>query len=346
MTLEILSARSAEQRSRWLELWRNETSQEPFAHPTFVELFAGEHATPMLAHLEVGAGRVVFPFELRPIPSDISRGERDYASPYGYGGPFEEGDAHAASRDFWTQFDAWCRDTRVISGFTRMSLFSQCVPSDGVGLLELFGNVVVNLERTPDEIWEGYARKVRKNVRRARDSGLEVQEDPSGAHLDEFLAIYDATMTRREASSTFFFGRPFFQRIVDEMPGSYTFVHVRKAGDLVSTELVLKSKHYLYSFLGGTLDTAFDMRPNDLLKHYVISLGQERGYRGFVLGGGYGGEDGIFRYKQAFDPAGVVPFRVIRRVVDAARVEQLVADRVRRDPMWTPTESFFPPYRA
>ena len=44
-----------------------------------------------------------------------------------------------------------------------------------------------------------------------------------------------------------------------------------------------------------------------------------------MLGGGYGADDGIFRYKRSFAPHGLVPFFVGRRVLEPELYDELTA---------------------
>ena len=60
----------------------------------------------------------------------------------------------------------------------------------------------------------------------------------------------------------------------------------------------------------------FEKRPNDLLKSELIKWARTNEIKYFVLGGGYGSEDGIFRYKKAFFPNDVVDFNTGRWVIN------------------------------
>jgi lipid II:glycine glycyltransferase (peptidoglycan interpeptide bridge formation enzyme) len=178
---------------------------------------------------------------------------------------------------------------------------------------------------------------VRKNVKKARRSGVRVEFDDTGARLDDFLRLYLDTLTRREAPERYAFSREFFERI----PAPRVYVHALQGDEVVSSELVLLSEHHAYSVLGGTRSDAFELRPNDLLKWELILWAKEKGKRRFVLGGGYEDGDGIFRYKRSFAPHGLVPFFVGRRVLQPALYAELT-ERVGGgvDP------AFFPAYRA
>jgi hypothetical protein len=119
---------------------------------------------------------------------------------------------------------------------------------------------------------------------------------------------------------------------------------------VVAAELLLLSTDTLYSFLGGTDADYFALRPADLLKHEVIAWGHRRGLAHFVMGGGLKRGDGLFRFKRAFEPGGLMDFCVRRVVWNREQYDSLVADREkweeRKGRTWRPEPGFFPAYRA
>ncbi|MGC3996844.1 MAG: GNAT family N-acetyltransferase [Anaeromyxobacter sp.] len=157
-------------------------------------------------------------------------------------------------------------------------------------------------------------------------------------------------MRRRDASDWYFLGRALFDRLVQRLPGHLAFFHAVSGGRVVSTELVLVSARRLYAFLGGTLSEAFNLGPNYLLKHRVVTWGIEHGKRQYVLGGSHERGDGLLRYKGGFAPSREAPFRLARLVHDERAYRELCdvrADAVRRDGgHWTPRAGFFPAYHA
>jgi hypothetical protein len=351
--LRVLDATDADGHQEWLRRWRAWPEREPMAHPAYVKLFAGPADRAVCAVAGDEAAGILYPLVLRPLASEpwAGPGESrwDATTPYGYGGPFAWGDASGLADPFWAQLEAWFRERRVVSSFARLSLFpEQLVEFRGeVGVN--MPNVVRRLDLSVEQVWRDYAHKVRKNVNTARRANLSVELDPTGGRLDDFLQIYEATMDRRNAADGFYFSRTFFETILREMSGSFLFAHVRHGDRVVSTELVLRSSRRIYSFLGGTLEEAFGMRPNDLLKHSIIEWGIGEGLSAFVLGGGFGGPDGVFKYKLSFAPQGEVSFRVGRAIHDEAGYAQLVEARRAhegRSGTWAPRESFFPSYRA
>jgi hypothetical protein len=325
-----------------------------FGHPAYGELFRAQGDRLFCAIWQEEGGGVLFPFITRPLArepwADGYEQLWDAINPYGYGGPYVWGNGVGVATRYWESFGQWARDFRLVSLFARLSVFPEQLVSFDGEVEERAPNVVRSLELTEDELWADYEHKVRKNVKRALVSGLTVEEDPEAKELDAFLQIYNSTMDRRDAASGYYFSRDFFAQIVATLPGQFTFFHVRDCKRIVSTELVLVSQKNIYSFLGGTIEDAFKMRPNDLLKHEIIRWGMRHGKRSFVLGGGYGGPDGIFRYKMAFAPGGQVPFRVARRIDLPDAYRALVGARSTfentKDRDWSPVEGFFPAYRS
>ena len=326
MSFHVWDAESPE----WLDLWSTWPEREVYAHPRYVALYADERSRALCAAWRDVNGCVLYPFLLREVPFGMNAA--DITSPYGYGGAFAWG---TKPTEFWPAFDTWAAEQKVISEFVRLALFEdQLLPYPGEREQRLV-NVVRDLAPSADELWMDAEHKVRKNVKRARASGVRVEFDEDGARLDDFLRLYAGTLDRREASSRYRFPREFFERL----PDTRLYVHALIGDEVVSSELVLLSATNAYSFLGGTDSEAYAARPNDLLKWELILWLKQQGKRRFVLGGGYRPSDGIFRYKRSFAPNGLVPFYVGRRVLQQDVYEEL-ARRAGGD------GDFFPAYRV
>lgn len=353
-SIRILDAASPADFDEWVALWRHWPDREVSAHPAYVRLFAHAHDRVVGVVRATAGGGILFPLILRPLAAvPWAGGDEqgwDAVTAYGYGGPFAWGDGRAEADSFWSAFSGWASDQKIVSTFARLSLFPGQLLDTPMETVVDRSNVVRPLQLEESALWMDYAHKVRKNVNKARQLGVEIRMDPEGADLDAFLRIYESTLDRRDASDGYFFGRAFFESILRDLKGQFMFFHAVLDGQIVSTELVLVSERHLYSFLGGTLAEAFHARPNDLLKHAVIEWGRQTGKSSFVLGGGWQEADGIFNYKLAFAPQGAVDFRVGKCVHDAGAYDRLLKRRGEwessqgRD--WSPKAGFFPEYRG
>lgn len=286
-------------------------------------------------------------FIKRPVPWLVDGVQYyDVTTPYGYGGPVViEGTATPEMIDnYYSAWSAYCKVEKIVAEFIRFHLFDniqlrETFPGEVIHVTE---NVVRQLDVSIDRIWTEFEHKVRKNVKKALNNELTVTTDSIGEQLGAFLDIYYKTMERNEAKSFYYFDRAYFQAIIDTLPGQFMFFHVWKDAVVISTELVLCSYKYVYSFLGGTLDEYYPMRPNDLLKYEIIKWSKDTGHQAFILGGGYSAHDGIYKYKKAFSQNGDVPFYIGRKVWDEYVYNKLI--EMRNDSILN--ECFFPLYRG
>lgn len=340
--------------AEWLEIWRSCPEREPFTHPSFLRAFAEPGARPTCLLFSHPLGQLHYPCLVRDLklPPFETDAVDALGPPMVWGGPFvtRTTNREGLIRAFYIAYQDWARDMRCVTEYLSFSPLSrdfEAYPGDVEVKLPI---VVRELSSPLDEITNDYEHKVRKNVARARNRGLRVEVDRNGRYLGEFLDIYYDTMKRRQAPARFYFSRALFELLIREVPDACTFFHVWDAGSIVSTELILTGPRTMYSFLGGTSEAAFAKRPNDLLKHEAITWGRETNRTHFVLGGGAAGEDGIFKYKRAFAPTGVVPLRVGRWEMNQEACHQLVSKRrqfeARNDVVWNGVPGFFPSYRA
>lgn len=335
---------ATDDRAEWLAYWLS-SGRDPFAHPSYATLFAGQAGTPHVWCFDYSDGSAIIPVIVRHIPN--AAGLRDLTSPYGYGGPFFTGVQRFEA--VLQAFKDWLCAERFCSAFLRLSLDATMVHMSSLHQYDVgpaSPNVVVNLRQEPEEIWMGYEHKVRKNVQKARRAGCSVVLDHDLDQVPDFLDIYAATMRRNNAAPRYNFSDDFFAALGSELKGSYSvFSALDASGTTVSSELVLEGEQYLYSSLGGTMSNAFSMRPNDLLKHEIVLYGIRTGRSAFVLGGGYAENDGILRYKRSFAPTGLVTFYTAKMVGDRSRYAQLCAAHAGEAGETARRSDYFPEYR-
>jgi lipid II:glycine glycyltransferase (peptidoglycan interpeptide bridge formation enzyme) len=189
-----------------------------------------------------------------------------------------------------------------------------------------------------------FKQKVRKNVKRANKNELKIIIENAGAYLDDFLKIYYSTMERSNAETEYYFSREFFETM-NGMKDNIMYFHVMYDNKIISTELVIYGSENCYSYLGGTNRDYFELRPNDFLKYEIIKWAKEKGLKNFVLGGGYGADDGIFQYKTCLAPNGIVNFYIGRKIFDMKTYDYLVYLRSEKNPGCIESK-YFPKYRG
>lgn len=351
---QVLSASDSKDYSRWLEIWLSWPRRDIFAHPGFVSIHESEYEKASAAVYETGKGVILYPFlkrclgSLDWLPKQYSSWI-DISSPYGYGGAYYWGEDIAkveVSDEFWRVYNEWVEKEGCISEFIRFHLFEQDLADYPGEKILRSRNIIRNLALSEDSLWMDFEHKVRKNINKSRRLGLKCIIDEDGRYLDDFLKIYESTMDRRNATGFYYFGRNYFEAISKNLPDNSVYFYVLDNGKIVSAELVIYSSSTAYSFLGGTLDEAFDKRPNDLLKYQIMLWAIGRGILNYVLGGGYAPEDGIYRYKRSFAPNGECDFYIGQRVINLSKYKELID--IKRNSLngtWQPRNEYFPQYR-
>ena len=349
--MSILTEYNYQDREEWNRIVRSFKNYDVFYLNEYVTAFMKEdpeNGIPLLLLYESGNDRAMNVVFRRDVAKDKKFQGKieenryfDLITPYGYGG-------------FWGYVEKWndlnktyqeyCQERGYICEFVRFELFSTYRKHYAGDVETRTHNVVRNLEISLDDIWMDFKQKVRKNVKRATKSGLEIVVDESGKYLDDFLNIYYGTMERTKAESQFFFSRAFFERL-NQMHGNYVYFHVKYEEKIISTELVIYGADTCYSYLGGTNKDFFDLRPNDFLKYEIIKWAKKKGMKRFVLGGGYGQDDGIYQYKVCLAPKGIVDFYIGRRIFDQENYQMLVDLRIENGTTDLKQE-YFPKYRS
>lgn len=354
--LKIFDLDVAADYDAYLEIWRFGSSRRPHDHPQYLHLMRGDKQHPYaLVYYEDLCPRIIYAFyqvEIEDVISleGVDANYRHIMSAYGYGGPALLDNSDADFDAFWRLFDDFLEKNRVVSEFVREDLFEDYkVPRKFAGEKQQ-DNVVINLAKTKDELWDSYKYSIRKNVKRALSSNLKIQFDFDGSMTRDFVNIYHSTMVRTNAKKFFLIPYEAFVAFNSFMSkdGLGFYVHVIHEEQVIATELLLRSPRNIYSFLGGSNMDYANLRPSDFLKHEVCTWAIDNGLRGYVLGGGIKPYDGIYTFKLAFDQDGAHPFLIQRNVHNPDVYRNLITARAemenRNSNTWEPREDFFPAY--
>ncbi len=338
-------------RETWNDLVRSFPNYDVFYLNEYVTAFMqenDENGEPILLYYEYGKDRGINVVFRRDVANCTKLAGKlppkqyyDLISPYGYGGFLGQiSDYDALNRSY----NAYCVEQGYVCEFVRFELFTDYHRHYDGQVESRTHNVVRSLELSLNEMWMDFKQKVRKNVKRANENNLEIVIENTGEYLADFLEIYYSTMDRSNAENDYYFSKKFYDTL-NTMKDNIMYFHVLHAGKVISTELVLYGAEHAYSYLGGTNRDYFDLRPNDFLKYEIIKWAKEKGLKSFVLGGGYGADDGIFQYKACLAPNGIVDFYIGRKIFDPNRYDQLVALRAQENPACR-TSTYFPQYRV
>lgn len=327
----------------------------PYYLPEYFEVFCGgfENLISFSFKSNSSESIIAMPGYLKPISiageiTDFF----DFTTPYGYTGPFYSSNIQPSDiEEFWMAVDQWYKENNIVTEFVRFSLSGNQQHYSGMvfpTMLNIKGQVISEVEQ-----WTSFDAKVRKNVNKAKRENLSSKvyyKNIEHSKISEFYEIYIQTMKRTEAKENFFYMFEEFIKFIDNNKEYVAICTVYSEEIPISSELLLVSNATIFSFLGGTDDKYFDKRPNDFLKVEALNWARIAGKKYYVLGGGYGFEDGIFKYKKAFFPNNVVPYYTGRKILNQEVYNELVqkVSQLRQDSGLQGLElsdsSFFPLY--
>lgn len=272
---------------------------------------------------------VLMPFYLRRI--NISKQPTDYfdvSSPWGYIGPLFHNQHIDILPLFWEEVDKWYKANRVVTEFIRFN-FSGNQKSYSGTTIHTLSNIRGKL-KSDEELWNGFKRSVRKNYKNAVRNELICKiyfKDIPLNIIEAYYSIWRGTMDRLEAAESYYHTFEYFNDYIKANEDCCALAIVALPdGKAISTELLLFSKDTMFSFLGGTDASYFNMRPNDLLKIEAMKWAREKGLSYYILGGGLQDGDTLYQYKKKFFPEEPeINFYTGRKIIDIAVYQELNA---------------------
>ncbi|GAA2505836.1 lipid II:glycine glycyltransferase FemX [Streptomyces gobitricini] len=125
--------------------------------------------------------------------------------------------------------------------------------------------------RTPDDLWAGLNQEWRRNVRRARKSGVEVVAG-SAADLPEFYRLLRIT----EERDGFRLGRPLayyvrqYAALNAEEPGRMKLYLARHGGETLAAHTMIRVGSRVWYQTGASADHRREVRPSNLLQWRML----------------------------------------------------------------------------
>jgi hypothetical protein len=254
----------------------------------------------------------------------------DVITPYGYGGP-------VGPAAFYSAYGEWCQRRGVVSTFIRFHPLFENWRDAGPGIHAAFSNPTVGW-RLEGDLLANMHGKHRNVVRKAQKAGVTV-DMTAAPDLASFAALYEQTMRRQEAAGYYLFPPEYWERLGALADGLVLFDAVHD-GDVVASGLCLRGDRWLHYHLGATGDRARDLGASNLLLYETALWGQATGLEELHLGGGAGGRESLYAFKQRFSPEGKREFWTGKAIHDEAAYRELSGGAP------VDFEGFFPAYRA
>ncbi|ANE48797.1 hypothetical protein SY83_08240 [Paenibacillus swuensis] len=277
-----------------------------------------------------------------PEVKQLQRNMYDIVTPYGYGGPLcnvkDEEERVSLFERFGEVFSAYCRMVGIVTEFVRFHpLFHNEKDYSGVQPTPLRNTVCMDLTSSREDVIDSLTSGCRNRVRYAQKNGVRVsREDP--AQIKDFIELYYATMDKNHAHPYYYFSEPYFRDLVQLLDQHVSLFVARYEGRVIASTFFLHYNDYVTYHLTGSDKDYLKFAPYNLLICEAASYFKSLGYKYLHLGGGYGGNDELFRFKSTFSKKAPLDFYIGRKVHNPEIYEMLTRQIQVQD-------NFFPLYR-
>lgn len=335
------------QRTEWDNVVRSFQEWDVYYLSGYVKAFhIHGDGDPFLLYYEDNGLRAIYVYMRRPTALP---GVYDSVTPYGYGGVLFEGDASEENRKaFWAAYLAKMKEEGIVDNFVRYHpVLANAIPMKQISTVIDMGKTIAFDLASPEVIWENIISKNRNMIRKAEKNGITIEHGKGMDLLDKFTEIYNATMDKDHAEEYYYFKRPFYESIHNDLNDNYEMFYAMYEGRPIAMSIMIFANGRLNYHLSGSDIEFRNLAPSNLLLYKAALWGCEQGCKTFHLGGGVGsGEDNLYKFKAAFNKNSDYQFSIGKEIFDQEKYDELVALRAKQDPDFNPESKFFPLYRS
>lgn len=300
---------------------------------------------PYLLYYEDNGLRAIYVYMRR---STAIEGIYDSVTPYGYGGVLFEGDvSDANTQAFWKAYLVEMEKEHIVDNFVRYHpVLRNAEPMKAVSNVIDLGKTIAMDLASPELIWENIHSKNRNMIRKAEKNGIVIEYGQGMGLFDKFIDIYNATMDKDNAEEYYYFRRPFYESIHNDLRDNYELFYATLEDKIIAMSIMIFANGHLNYHLSGSDIEYRNLAPSNLLLYKAALWGCEKGMKTFHLGGGVGsGEDNLYKFKAAFNKNSDYQFSIGKEIFDQEKYDELVRIRRESDPNFDETSQYFPLYR-
>ncbi len=289
-------------------------------------------------------GKIYYQFIKRPIEMRINGNTYfDIITPYGFNGPIIlENYAHNKEQllqDWFCAFTTYCDAEKIIAEYVRFSPWLQNYTDfeKYYDFVSKKHTLAINLEG--DFFMQEFSNKCRNRIKKSIKSDVLIEFDYEGKTLDEFISLYDKTVTKNHINEYYQMSLDFFTRMFKALKGNIFLINARFDGHCISSAIFLHYGDYIhYHFCGN--DYAFSsLSPNNYILFEACNWGRTYNKKKLHLGGDANDEN-LLHFKKTFTKNGIHDFFIGKSIRNKEIYQKLI------EIMGESHTDYFPAYRG
>lgn len=288
---------------------------------------------------------IAFPMLKRTIPgSDYY----DLGCVYGYSGPFSnrkmEDLDDTLKENFKQAFLDFLSTEKCVSVFTRMHPFynQQLLLEKFGGVYDNGQTVVIDLSQSIEDQRRKYRQSTMDAVKHAWKRGFTVKDEKGPEAIAMFMSIYNETMTRVNASDSYFFDEDYYNEVLNTPEYDARLLNLYDGDKVICSTIVMFTNGIIQAHLIGTRTEFLHHSPSKFMADEISVMGRSLGMRYYNLGGGLGfKEDALFKWKLGFTDL-CFDYKSWRYIANPSKYQELLD---KKDIDQNAGIDFFPLYR-
>lgn len=303
-------------------------------------------------------GIVIYPFVQRPLNklnlnAAISGANYDIITPFEYGGALIQ-TANPQNRsilqaEFHRALTDYCHSQGIVSEFVRFHPLLK-VDRDWEKYYNLrhnCANIIIDLTKTPAEIFAEYHRHNRRDVRLALRRGVQIEKVANTpANFQQFAAIYYPTMDKHQAKPFYYFSSAYFEALANLKDDLIALYFAKDSQEnIVSAAIFLIGDRFVHYHLSATVPGASKLCSVNLLLHNVILEMQQAGKQYLHLLGAPAAQPSLLAFKSKFS-GDRANYYVGTKIYNLPAYNALCTAWKQTYPQKDAPANFFPLYRA
>src|ERR1043165_4000543 len=184
-------------------------------------------------------------------------------------------------KTFMESFLSFCKEQGICDYLMPPLHYSLFNTVPGGSYFTDLGIIVVDLQKTEEEIFKAFSTNYRNEIRKAQAEGVEVVFDDS--RFDVFYSLYKSTHQRQ---GIYFDPESELKNLISSLgPNNCKIAVAKKGEEIYGAALVLFNATEAYYFQSGAMDNCPYPGANKLLQLETMKMLKGRGITRYVMGG-------------------------------------------------------------
>lgn len=245
---------------------------------------------------------------------------------------------------FFKEFENYCKDNNIISGFIRLhpfiknyEYFQEVIKGNKFLYIELF-----NLSETEEEIKQNLEKSNRNSINKAIREGVIISIKNDDETIKEFHKIYTANMGGKDTNKRYFHPIEFFKALRDCLKENFSLYIAEYNNKIIGGAIFIHGYNFFHYFRASALKEYSKYCPSNLILYQAILNAKKNNYKIFVLGGGNRENDSLYKFKSKFSELAANSY-CKKFIYDKKNYEKLTKIKKQKNEI---KQCFFPAYRS